>query len=60
MSDNISLLRRFIGAMGAVPATERAIRVHGMTLYYFDAGRITGHRQVVDRLAVVQQLGLLG
>lgn len=47
-------------AMGTRPPTGRAIRVHGMTLYYFADGRITGHRQVVDRLAVAQQLGLLG
>jgi hypothetical protein len=31
-----------------------------MTVYYFRGGRIAGHRQVVDRLAVAQQLGLAG
>jgi predicted ester cyclase len=31
-----------------------------MTIYYFADGRIIGHRQVVDRLSVAQQLGLLG
>jgi steroid delta-isomerase-like uncharacterized protein len=48
------------GALGALPATGRAIDVCGMTVYYFRDGRITGHRQVVDRLAVAQQLGLAG
>ena len=47
------------GAMGGRPPTNLAIRAHGMTLYYFADGVITGHRQVVDRLAVAQQLGLL-
>ncbi len=45
-------------AMGPVAATGRVIAVRGMTIYYFEEGRIAGHRQVVDRLAVLQQLGL--
>lgn len=48
------------GAMGALPPTGRPIAVQGITVYYFRGGLITGHRQVVDRLAVVQQLGLGG
>ncbi len=48
------------GPMAGRPATGRSIRVEGMTIYYFAGGRITGHRQVVDRLSVVQQLGFLG
>ena len=31
-----------------------------MTIYYFDGDRLTGHRQVVDRLTVARQLGMLG
>jgi steroid delta-isomerase-like uncharacterized protein len=46
-------------AMGDVPATGNAIEVDGMTIYHFEAERIAGHTQVVDRLAVLQQLGLL-
>lgn len=49
-----------LAAMGAVPATGRAIAVQGMTIYTFAAGYLTGHRQVVDRLAVAAQLGLMG
>jgi predicted ester cyclase len=45
--------------MGDVPATGNAIEVDGMTIYHFEAERIAGHTQVVDRLAVLQQLGLL-
>lgn len=39
-------------------ATGRSIEAQGLTIYYFEAGKIAGHWQVVDRLAVVQQLGL--
>jgi len=45
--------------MGDVAATGNAIEVDGMTIYHFEGGRIAGHTQVVDRLAVLQQLGLL-
>lgn len=48
------------GAMGSFPATGRRIEVQGMTVYYFREGRITGHRQVVDRLTVARQLGITG
>ena len=44
------------GPLGALAATGRPIDVQGMTVYYFRDGRITGHRQVVDRLSVVHQL----
>jgi steroid delta-isomerase-like uncharacterized protein len=46
------------GQLGQLPPTGRPIDVQGMTVYYFRDGRITGHRQVVDRLSVVRQLGL--
>jgi steroid delta-isomerase-like uncharacterized protein len=46
------------GPLGPYPATGRPIDVAGMTVYYFRDGRITGHTQVVDRVAVAQQLGL--
>ena len=48
------------GPLGPYPATGRRIDVPGMTVYYFDDGRITGHWQVVDRISVAQQLGLSG
>ena len=48
------------GPLGPYPATGRRIDVSGMTIYYLDRGRITGHRQVVDRMAVAQQLGIGG
>lgn len=49
-----------LGPMGGRPPSGRSFAVQGMTIYYFADGRIIGHRQVVDRLSVAQQLGLLG
>lgn len=48
------------GELAGIPATGRPIEIAGMTIYYLEDGRITGHRQVVDRLAVLQQIGALG
>jgi steroid delta-isomerase-like uncharacterized protein len=49
-----------LGDLGGRPPTGRPIEVRGMTIYYFSHGRISGHRQVVDRLTVARQLGLGG
>jgi steroid delta-isomerase-like uncharacterized protein len=48
------------GELARRPATGRAIEARGITIYYLEDGRISGHTQVVDRLAVMQQLGMLG
>jgi steroid delta-isomerase-like uncharacterized protein len=60
--DRVAIAWRMVGTqtgrMGPLPPTGRPIAVQGMTVYYFRSGRIAGHRQVVDRLAVAQQLGL--
>jgi steroid delta-isomerase-like uncharacterized protein len=37
-------------------ATGQTIKMSGATVYYFDAGRITGHWQITDRLGVFMQL----
>jgi steroid delta-isomerase-like uncharacterized protein len=62
--DRVTIAWRMLGThagpMGSFPPTGRRIAVQGMTVYYFRGGRIAGHRQVVDRLAVAQQLGLVG
>ncbi len=44
------------GTLGDRPPTGARISVKGMTIHYFRKGRIAGHSQVADRLAVVQQL----
>ncbi len=49
-----------LGSMGGRPPSGRSFAVRGMTIYHFADGRIIGHQQVVDRLSVAQQLGLLG
>ena len=49
---------RQTGSFAGRPPTGRSIEVKGMTIYYFTDGRITGHRQVVDRLTAGRQLGL--
>lgn len=62
--DRVAITWRMLGThtgpMGPFPPTGRRIEVQGMTVYYFRDSRITGHRQVVDRFAVAQQLGLGG
>ncbi|HEY1614746.1 MAG TPA: ester cyclase [Rhizomicrobium sp.] len=44
------------GDLPGFPATNRAIRMSGATVYTFDSeGRLTGHWQITDRLGVFQQ-----
>lgn len=47
------------GPLEGRPPTGRAIEARGITIYYLENGRIAGHTQAMDRMAVVQQLGLL-
>lgn len=42
------------------PASNRTIRTSGLTIYYFEDGLISGHRQQTDRLGVFQQLAAKG
>lgn len=44
------------GDIPGFPATGNPIRMSGATVYYFDAGRLSGHWQVTDRLGVYMQL----
>jgi steroid delta-isomerase-like uncharacterized protein len=46
------------GDIAGFPATNKPINVSGLTIYYFSAGKITGHWQVFDRLTLFQQLGI--
>lgn len=45
-----------LGDLPGVPATGRPISMTGMTVYYFEGGRIAGHWQVADRLGVYRQM----
>lgn len=44
------------GDIPGFPATGRRIKTSGMTVYFFEEGRLTGHWQVTDRLGVLMQL----
>ena len=37
-------------------ASDKPIEMSGVTLYFFENDRISGHWQVADRLSVYQQL----
>ncbi len=45
-----------LGDMPGFPASGRAIRMSGATVYYFEGERLSGHWQITDRLGVYQQL----
>lgn len=42
--------------MPGSPASGKSVAISGLTIYFFDNGRITGHWQITDRLGVYQQL----
>ena len=44
------------GDIPGFPTTGKQINMSGATVYYFDAGRLTGHWQITDRLGVFMQL----
>lgn len=46
--------------LGPFPASGRKIETSGLTFYFFEGGRICGHRQQTDRLGVFQQLAAKG
>jgi len=47
------------GKLGEMPATNKCIETNGMTIYHFTNGKISGHTQVFDRMAVARQLGFV-
>jgi steroid delta-isomerase-like uncharacterized protein len=44
------------GNLRGFPASRKSIAMSGMTVYYFDRDRISGHWQIVDRMSVYQQV----
>lgn len=44
------------GEIAGFPPTGQQIQMSGATVYYFEDGRISGHWQIADRLAVFRQL----
>ena len=44
------------GDIPGFPASGKSITMSGMTVYYFEDERISGHWQITDRMRVYQQL----
>ena len=47
------------GDLPMLPATNKPFAITGMTFYYFEDGKIVGHRQVFDQLGFLAQIGRL-
>ena len=47
------------GPLGGRPATGKPVSARGITIYFVENGRIAGHKQAVDRLSIVNQLGMM-
>lgn len=47
------------GDLPSLPATNEPFVIEGMTFYYTDAGKISGHRQAFDQLGFLAQIGML-
>jgi predicted ester cyclase len=56
--DKVAVSWRFTGThQGDIPgltATNKAVNVSGLTIYYFSNRKMIGHWQVVDRLGLMQ------
>lgn len=46
------------GDLPELPATNKKVNVPGITIYYFDHNKISGHWQVTDRLVLFNNLGI--
>lgn len=45
-----------MGDLPDIAATGRPIKMSGLTVYDFTDGKLSGHRQIADRLSVYQQI----
>jgi steroid delta-isomerase-like uncharacterized protein len=46
------------GDIPQVKAADQKINTSGLTIYYLDNGKITGHWQVLDRLTMIEQMSM--
>jgi steroid delta-isomerase-like uncharacterized protein len=46
-----------LGDLPGFPASGKRVTFSGMTIYFFEDGRLSGHWQITDRLGIYQQLG---
>ena len=44
------------GDLPQLPATGKAFSISGITIYYFEEGKLCGHRQAFDQLGVLSQV----
>ena len=44
------------GDLPQLPATGKPFSISGMTIYYFEEGKLCGHTQAFDRLGFLSQL----
>ena len=49
-----------LGDLPQLPSTGNKFSITGMTFYYFDDGKICGHRQSFDQLGFLSQIGAFG
>ncbi len=45
-----------LGQLAGIKPTGKMITMSGLTIYYFENGKLSGHWQMADRLGVFQQL----
>lgn len=48
------------GDLPQLPATGKPFSISGMTIYYFDGGKLCGHTLAYDRLGFLAQMGFFG
>lgn len=53
---NWDLEGTYNGGIPNLAATKKRVNVPGITIYYFANNKITGHRQIIDRLGFMQQI----
>lgn len=60
--DKVAVSWSFTGtqkeSLPQLPATNKTVKISGLTIYYLLNGKITGHWQVFDRLGLLGQLGV--
>ena len=45
-----------LGDLPQMPATDKTFALRGMTIYYFEGDKVSGHTQAYDRLGFYQQM----
>lgn len=48
------------GDLPQMPATGKSFSISGITIYYFEDGKLCGHTQAFDRLGFLSQMAFFG